>query len=54
VVELPLSASGVHTLTIQPDDPAIIFEKIVVDAGGYQPSFLFMDESPCKIDASQK
>ena len=54
VVELPLSASSVHTLTIQPDDPAIIFEKIVVDAGGYQPSYLFMDESPCKIDASQK
>ena len=54
VVELPMSASEVHTLTLYPDDPAIVFEKIVVDAGGYQPSYLFMDESPCKIDASQK
>ena len=54
VVELPLSAGDVHTLTIQPDDPAIVFEKVVVDAGGYKPSYLFMDESPCKIDAGQK
>ena len=54
VVELPMSVSEVHTLTVQPNDPAIVFEKIVVDAGGYQPSYLFMDESPCKIDASQK
>ena len=54
VVELPMSASEVHTLTVQPNDPAIVFEKIVVDAGGYEPSYLFMDESPCKIDASQK
>ena len=50
VVELPISAAGVHTLTICPNDPAIIFEKIVVDAGGYQPSYLFMEESPCGIE----
>jgi hypothetical protein len=31
-----------------------VFEKVVVDAGGYKPSYLFMDESPCKIDAGQK
>ena len=37
-----------HTLTIHPEDPAIVFEKIVIDAGGYQPSFLFGDESPYK------
>ena len=54
VVELPMGTGDVHTLTIQPDDPAIVFEKIVVDAGGYQPSYLFMDESPCRIDAGQK
>ena len=36
----------VHTLTLHPNDPAIVFEKIVIDDGGYQPSFLFMDESP--------
>ena len=46
VVELPLSAqSQQHTLTLHPCDPAIVFEKIVVDAGGYQPSFLFGNES---------
>ena len=30
-VELPTTADGVHTLTLTPNDPAIIFEKIVVD-----------------------
>ena len=47
VVELPLDASAdTHLLTLHPDDPAIVFEKIVVDAGGYQPQFLFGEESP--------
>lgn len=54
VVELPISGGDVHTLTLRPNDPAIVFEKVVVDAGGYQPSYLFMDESPCRIDAGQK
>jgi hypothetical protein len=49
VVTLPFDASKTdHVLTIQPDDPAIVFEKIVVDAGGYQPQFLFGEESPKK------
>ena len=48
VVELPLGTDKMHTLTVQPNDPAIVFEKIIVDAGGYQPSYLFMDESPCR------
>ena len=30
-VELPASADGIHTLTLTPNDPAIIFDKIVVD-----------------------
>ena len=47
-VELPVQKDGVHTLTLQPKHPGIVFEKIVVDAGGYQPSYLFMDESPCR------
>ena len=42
-----------HSLTLHPCDPAIVFEKIVIDGGGYQPSFLFMDESPrCRTSAS--
>ena len=39
-----------HTLTLTPNDPAIVFEKIVVDAGGYQPEFLFGEESEKKRD----
>lgn len=41
--------SSQHILTLAPHDPAIVFEKIVVDAGGYQPSFLFGKESPRKV-----
>ena len=44
-VELPVKAADVHQLTITPHHPGIVFEKIVVDCGGYKPSYLFMDES---------
>ena len=47
-VELPLGAADVHKLTLRPLHPAIVFEKVVVDLGGYQPSFLFGGESPKK------
>ncbi|MBO7046612.1 MAG: glycosyl hydrolase 115 family protein [Prevotella sp.] len=48
VVEMPLPSvvGTIHTLTLQPKHPGIVFEKIVVDAGGYQPQFLFGQESP--------
>lgn len=47
--EVPLKAeAGEHQLTIEPLDPAIVFEKVVVDCGGYQKSFLFGRESPRK------
>ena len=45
VSELPASA-GWQELVLRPLDPGIVFEKIVVDYGGYQPSFLFGTESP--------
>ena len=50
VVELPIgkTADGIHSLTLQPRHPGIVFEKIVVDAGGYQSQYLFGQESPCK------
>ncbi|MBR4730691.1 MAG: glycosyl hydrolase 115 family protein [Prevotella sp.] len=48
VVELPVTHNEVHSLTLQPKHPGIVFEKIVVDAGGYQSQFLFGQESPCK------
>ena len=47
VVELPLDAGEkVHTLTIHPQDPGIVFEKIVIDLGGYHQQYLFGKESP--------
>ena len=27
----PATADGIHTLTLTPNDPAIVFEKIVID-----------------------
>lgn len=46
-ISLPVSASkGVHTITVRPIEPGTVFEKIVVDCGGYVESYLFMDESP--------
>ena len=41
--------AGEHTLRIEPLDPAIVFEKIVIDCGGYQPSYLHGQESPRRI-----
>lgn len=30
-VELPVTGDGIHTITLTPNDPAIIFEKIMID-----------------------
>ena len=47
IVELPLKAGAdIHELTLHPQDPGIVFEKIVIDFGGYQPQYLFGKESP--------
>jgi hypothetical protein len=43
-LELPISQDGLQTLTLKPLDPGIVFEKIVVDFGGYRKTFLFMNE----------
>ncbi|MCM1355408.1 MAG: glycosyl hydrolase 115 family protein [Staphylococcus sp.] len=51
VIPLQLTANtpdGRHTLTLSPIDPGIVFEKIIVDFGGYRPSYLFGRESPCR------
>jgi hypothetical protein len=45
-VELAIGEGDIHTLTIHPQDPGIVFEKIVIDLGGYQRQFLFGSESP--------
>lgn len=48
-IRVPVSAigSGWHTLTLSPLDSGIVFEKIVVDYGGYVPCYLFGKESHC-------
>ena len=47
VITLPLDWSNTtHYLSLHPEDPGIVFEKIVIDVGGYQPQFLFGKESP--------
>lgn len=45
-LKLPSNGEALRTLTLKPLDPGIVFEKLVVDFGGYRPSYLFMDESP--------
>jgi hypothetical protein len=46
VVTLPIDKNHrEHELTLSPRHPGIVFEKIVVDFGGYKPSYLFMNES---------
>lgn len=48
-VKLPVpapAADGSVVLSLSPLDPGVVFEKIVVDAGGYEKSYLFGEESP--------
>ena len=45
VSELP-AQPGWQELVLRPLDPGIVFEKIVIDYGGYTPRFLFGNESP--------
>ena len=47
-LQVPETADGMQILTLTPMDPGIVFEKIVVDFGGYQDSYLFGNESPNK------
>lgn len=47
VVSFSTNGSGMTSLTIKPLDPGVVLQKIVVDFGGYQPSYLFGNESQC-------
>jgi hypothetical protein len=47
VVEMN-TTGGEVTLSLTPLDPGIVFEKIVVDYGGYKPSYLWGEETPKK------
>jgi hypothetical protein len=52
-LDVPVTTDGMQELTLTPLDPGIVFEKIVVDFGGYKNSYLFMDESPNKREVSK-
>ncbi len=41
-------SAGEHLLKIRPIEPGTVFEKIVVDCGGYVKSYLSGDESPVR------
>ncbi len=45
---LPAAADGKQTLVLKPIEPGTVFEKIIVDCGGYEKTHLYMDESPCR------
>ena len=47
-VKLKVDKAGVKSLVVSPLDPGVVLQKIVVDFGGYQPSYLFCKESNCK------
>ena len=48
-VEVPAQQGNEwHELKLQPRHPGIVFEKIVIDFGGYQPQYLFGQESQVK------
>lgn len=49
VVELPVARKDdMHELILHPCHPGIVFEKVIVDFGGYQPQHLFGEESPVR------
>lgn len=47
IITLPLgkTSDNMHEIKITPNDPGIVFEKIVIDMGGYKNSYLHMKES---------
>lgn len=47
-VRMSASGGGEKILTISPLDPGVVLEKLIVDWGGYEPSFLFGRESSCR------
>ncbi|WP_235340673.1 hypothetical protein [Bacteroides caecigallinarum] len=47
-LSLPASDNGMYVLDFMPHDPAVVLGKIVVDFGGYEKSYLYMNESECR------
>ena len=53
-VPVKVGKTGETMLEIKHLDPGIVFEKIVIDLGGYTPSYLFGKESEVKRAVSKK
>jgi hypothetical protein len=49
IIPLMANKSGEATIVVSPLDPGIVFEKLVIDLGGYTPQFLFGRETPSSI-----
>lgn len=47
-LELPVQSDGIYVLDFKPMHPAIVLEKIVIDYGGYDKSYMYMNESECR------
>ena len=47
-VRLKVASAGSNSLVIRPLDPGVVLEKIIIDWGGYKPSYLFGKESNCR------
>ncbi len=47
-VKLKVDKADVKSLVVSPLDPGVVLQKIIIDLGGYQPSYLFGKESNCK------
>ena len=45
-LSIPQNEDGVYDLTIRPLEPGVVIYKVVVDNGGYEPTYLKMQESP--------
>lgn len=49
-LKMPEAKDNIHTITFRPLDLGIVFYKIIVDCGGYEDTFLKMNESPYTLD----
>ncbi len=48
-LKLPVcNRDNTFILRLCPLDPGVVFEKIIIDCGGYKNTYLYMNESPCR------
>jgi hypothetical protein len=47
-LDLPKSDDQIYTLMLRPLEQGMVFQKIIVDCGGYEQTYLKMQESPYK------